>query len=489
MLFLKDGSQQNVGQNCSSFFPWHRAYVRDFEADLKAFHPHAVLPYWDWTDPESTKAAFSDDFLGALHGGPITGPLAGWKKSMDNKLVVRAPQSIGLLTYQMSSLKSLISRDIDYKTYAQRVEEYHNFVHFWVGGDMIDITICSNDPVAYLHHTNVDRLFSLWQDYGHPNMYEVYWLEGEGNQESGNRREDEMFPWDGGKTRVESDLLNRAIEHKIIGGEKITVGEMIDYRRLRIGFDREGGQLAVGEPKSHKISRYTSVMFNFVVQAEQAESNFCFETSNTKADLEMELFGPALCYNCFGAKLAYDKDSGAEGFHPRICLTLGEGKYTVIVRPQDPTTDLNDEPFFITATIPQTQMPQEPEAQISHPLPIGFPGKELPLGVLVRSSISPMGKADAYQFKIPGDTPRAVMIETKGHHGAMLIFVKPPDEDDDGFGGHFIPLAKGKNEIIRRTLEPGTHHITIYTTSSQAGQFDYYTIQVKLDGRAALPLN
>jgi tyrosinase len=37
----------------------------------------------------------------------------------------------------------------------------HNRVHVWVGGDMISST-SPNDPVFYLHHCNVDRLWEAW---------------------------------------------------------------------------------------------------------------------------------------------------------------------------------------------------------------------------------------------------------------------------------------------------------------------------------------
>ena len=38
----------------------------------------------------------------------------------------------------------------------------HNRVHVWVGGDMGPAT-SPNDPVFYLNHCNVDRLWAKWQ--------------------------------------------------------------------------------------------------------------------------------------------------------------------------------------------------------------------------------------------------------------------------------------------------------------------------------------
>jgi tyrosinase len=42
----------------------------------------------------------------------------------------------------------------------------HNLVHVWVGGDMLPAT-SPNDPVFFLNHCNVDRIWEAWmQKYG-----------------------------------------------------------------------------------------------------------------------------------------------------------------------------------------------------------------------------------------------------------------------------------------------------------------------------------
>ncbi|HSF00364.1 MAG TPA: tyrosinase family protein [Nitrososphaeraceae archaeon] len=39
---------------------------------------------------------------------------------------------------------------------------FHNLVHRWVNGNMVTMA-SPNDPVFWLHHSNVDRLWSIWQ--------------------------------------------------------------------------------------------------------------------------------------------------------------------------------------------------------------------------------------------------------------------------------------------------------------------------------------
>ena len=43
-----------------------------------------------------------------------------------------------------------------------RYFELHNRVHVYIGGTMSDIVISSNDPIFFLHHSNVDRLYESW---------------------------------------------------------------------------------------------------------------------------------------------------------------------------------------------------------------------------------------------------------------------------------------------------------------------------------------
>ena len=40
--------------------------------------------------------------------------------------------------------------------------ELHNRLHVYIGGTMADIVISSNDPIFYLHHSNVDRMYEMW---------------------------------------------------------------------------------------------------------------------------------------------------------------------------------------------------------------------------------------------------------------------------------------------------------------------------------------
>ena len=49
------------------FLPWHREYLLRIENDLQdiSTNPNLALPFWDWTDIDTTfQVIFKDDFLG-----------------------------------------------------------------------------------------------------------------------------------------------------------------------------------------------------------------------------------------------------------------------------------------------------------------------------------------------------------------------------------------------------------------------------------------
>ena len=43
-----------------------------------------------------------------------------------------------------------------------KITELHNRVHPYIGGTMLSVPMASNDPIFFLHHCNVDRLYEEW---------------------------------------------------------------------------------------------------------------------------------------------------------------------------------------------------------------------------------------------------------------------------------------------------------------------------------------
>jgi tyrosinase len=177
--------------NRSAFFPWHRELVLQFENDLVSIDPSVTVPYWDWPD------AASSPFTAGLLGGD--GALDATMKVQDGSAfasngpahwTVKVKDNLGDPDYlrrgfgrRMDAMNLPTASDVttslavtpyDSSPWAnwsagfrsQTEGALHNLVHRWVNGSMYDMT-SPNDPVFWLHHCNIDRLWAMWQ-YQHP---------------------------------------------------------------------------------------------------------------------------------------------------------------------------------------------------------------------------------------------------------------------------------------------------------------------------------
>jgi len=59
----------------------------------------------------------------------------------------------------------------------------HAAGHFGIGGEMLNVWSSSNDPLFYMHHANLDRIWWLWQRSSESNLYDIggpIWSNGTG---------------------------------------------------------------------------------------------------------------------------------------------------------------------------------------------------------------------------------------------------------------------------------------------------------------------
>lgn len=236
------------GHNGPDLITWHRAFLRDFEQALSTVSGSPIaLPYWDWTDPDSTEAVFAEDFMGPL-GDPdenfavTAGPFAAdvWTIHVKGFEVHNPGQFDHIVRANTSDATLPTSDDVDE---ALRKPEYdvapwsivaddqqsfrswvdgnigatgtectggvlqnvgmhdsriHGAVHMWVGGStddgdpgtLADTLTSPNDPVFWLHHAAIDRLAESWWVL---NDWE-YAPDGEGPD--GENRDDAIWPYD-----------------------------------------------------------------------------------------------------------------------------------------------------------------------------------------------------------------------------------------------------------------------------------------------------
>lgn len=169
-----------------AFFPWHRVMLLAFEDDLASVDPGVTIPYWDWPDADSNP--FTTDLLGgdgdpADDGKVTTGRFAHDGPDAWTIEVKDAPTDPDYLQRSFgtdpTAMQLPLESDVDSATAIDHYDSYpwrgsssgarslvegnlHNLVHRWVGGTMGMMT-SPNDPVFWLHHCNIDRLWAVWQ--------------------------------------------------------------------------------------------------------------------------------------------------------------------------------------------------------------------------------------------------------------------------------------------------------------------------------------
>jgi|SRR5581483_465343 len=194
--------QRNAAHSGPVFLPWHRFMLRQLELNLQRVLSDANfgLPYWDWAadgqlpqDQQRQSALWGADGLGGS-GSPVkTGPFV-FKAADATSFRVRIDtDSNGMLRQTNRGLNRAVGEEQDVptlptkadtaaavattpydaspwnqnsKSFRNRVEGWspygmHNQVHVWVGGDMLPAS-SPNDPVFFLNHCNVDRVWEAW---------------------------------------------------------------------------------------------------------------------------------------------------------------------------------------------------------------------------------------------------------------------------------------------------------------------------------------
>jgi tyrosinase len=142
-------NQMHMQHTNDRLLPWHRVYVLLFEEALHNYHPDVCVPYWDWTKPEEQH--FPDWLAGELP--TVITPT----KTIH---VLRAPQPDGNLASYVSGTAAAMALT-SYGAFTSPINGIHGSVHVWVGGTMSSYDSPA-DPVFWLHHGNLDRLWWKW---------------------------------------------------------------------------------------------------------------------------------------------------------------------------------------------------------------------------------------------------------------------------------------------------------------------------------------
>lgn len=133
------------------FLPWHRVFLVRLERALRSVHPDVSIPYWDWTKPiEQSFPSWLAGVLPTVHTPSRT------------ITVTRAPGANADLAIIAGNTPTALGQTT-FNSFTSALEAIHDSVHVWVGGSMGSIPTAPADPIFWMHHANVDRLWAVWQ--------------------------------------------------------------------------------------------------------------------------------------------------------------------------------------------------------------------------------------------------------------------------------------------------------------------------------------
>ena len=157
------------------FLPWHRLMLHQFEGVIREVlqDEEFSLPYWNpiTGNPDDliVPAVFRDPGTTLYNG-------TRW-------FWVNGGERIDTLYKDWITLDALNEKFyIDSPTgslgFNPRLDQNpHFFTHFALGGDMAEFSTVGGDPMFYLHHANIDRLWESWNRLGNKNPTDPKYLD------------------------------------------------------------------------------------------------------------------------------------------------------------------------------------------------------------------------------------------------------------------------------------------------------------------------
>ncbi|MEM8568153.1 MAG: tyrosinase family protein [Bacteroidota bacterium] len=243
-------AQREIHQR-SSFHPWHRAYLIHLERELQTVDPRVTIPYWKFD--EKAEVVFTEKFIGKTEKTKVSED-APFEDRLNENMRPKFDQSNPMYSYKDHTAWGPLRRAYFDKDPAQakpldrildqsqiicdpdNTKQFlkwfdweergsHNGGHVAFTGHVVDAGRDPVDPLFFMLHSNVDRLWAMWQhEYSrfNGNKKETYPFQGKYNgkrgkewaslsqhkfnteehfynvynEDIGNYAEDNLWPWD-----------------------------------------------------------------------------------------------------------------------------------------------------------------------------------------------------------------------------------------------------------------------------------------------------
>ncbi|MEU1972555.1 tyrosinase family protein [Microbacterium sp. NPDC019599] len=188
----------------AGFLPWHRIYLLDLERELQRIDGQVSLPYWRFD--QAAPNVFTRQFMGL--SGPqdrvefsFTNPLRAWVAG--NLPGVERGPGVGPFTVppvrtEQETLALGGSPSADFAGFAIMQGNPHGRAHMahW-SGVITDPGTAPQDPLFFLLHCNVDRLWAKWQWAFRRHDPAAARSFATGSVTPGHRIGDRLWPWSG----------------------------------------------------------------------------------------------------------------------------------------------------------------------------------------------------------------------------------------------------------------------------------------------------
>ena len=192
------------GHGDVGFLPWHRAYLLDLERELQAIDPSVALPYWRFD--QAAPNVFTREFMGVSNAVGTVEFTAGhpfntWRT--DGALgISRSPRFAtgsapgALLTETQTLALGGAAPNADYGGFTGMELDPHGRAHGRFRGFLRVISSAPRDPLFFMLHANVDRLWAKWQ-WANKRTDPAEARAFAPSNRVGHRIPDTMWPWNG----------------------------------------------------------------------------------------------------------------------------------------------------------------------------------------------------------------------------------------------------------------------------------------------------
>jgi hypothetical protein len=151
------------------FLPWHRLQLVHLERIVAKVSgkDDFAMPYWDWAD-DRIPEIFVDDPVFRMDGRECApqDSIAEFLTANKTKLTDRSRDDFGTFFGRPRQADQPSDAETGHQHFSGSGEwSGHNLIHSFVGGDMGRLDRSPNDPIFWLHHANVDRIWAVgWGD-------------------------------------------------------------------------------------------------------------------------------------------------------------------------------------------------------------------------------------------------------------------------------------------------------------------------------------